>query len=108
MMLGIGVCVVGLNKTAQLLGGCAVRFCGGGVRLAEELGENPDALLALAGKVSSDLLEIIRERPFVVAELLRAQRGLAAKFAMAIGEQSGRLFPEPPAGLGSTAYENTP
>ncbi len=47
-------------------------------RLAGELGENPDALLALAGKVSSDLLEIIRERPFVVAELLRALRCLAA------------------------------
>ncbi len=77
-------------------------------RLAGELGENPDALLALAGKVSSDLLEIIRERPFVVAELLRALRCLAAKFAMATGEQSGRLFPEPRAGLGSPAYENTP
>ena len=48
-------------------------------RLAEELGENPDALLALAGKVSSDLLEIIRERPTVVAELLRAMRGMSAK-----------------------------
>ena len=48
-------------------------------RLAEELGKNPDALLALAGKVSSDLLEIIRERPTVVAELLRAMRGMSAK-----------------------------
>ncbi len=48
-------------------------------RLAEELGENPDALLALAGKVSSDLLAIIRERPTVVAELLRTVRGLSAK-----------------------------
>jgi transcriptional regulator with XRE-family HTH domain len=34
-------------------------------RLAEELSENPDALLALAGKVSSGLLAIIRERPTV-------------------------------------------
>ena len=33
----------------------------------------------LAGKVSSDLLEIIRERPTVVAELLRAVRGMSAK-----------------------------
>ena len=48
-------------------------------RIAEELGENPDALLALAGKVSGDLLEIIRERSTVVAELLRAMRGLSAK-----------------------------
>ncbi len=36
-------------------------------------------LLALAGKVSSDLLEIIRERPTAVGELLRAMRGLSAK-----------------------------
>ena len=56
-------------------------------RLAEELGENPDALLALAGKVSSDLLEIIRERPTVVAELLRAMRGLSAKRVSAISCQ---------------------
>ena len=34
-------------------------------RLAEELGENPDALLALAGKVSSDLLEIIDRKSVV-------------------------------------------
>ena len=56
-------------------------------RLAGELGENPDALLALAGKVSSDLLEIIRERPTVVAELLRAMRGLSAKRVSAISRQ---------------------
>ena len=56
-------------------------------RLAGELGENPDALLALAGKVSSDLLAIIRERPTVVAELLRAMRGLSAKRVSAISRQ---------------------
>ncbi len=56
-------------------------------RLAEELGENPDALLALAGKVSSDLLAIIRELPAVVAELLRAMRGLSAKRVSAISRQ---------------------
>jgi transcriptional regulator with XRE-family HTH domain len=48
-------------------------------RLAEELGENPDVLLALAGKVSSDLVEIIRARPTVVAELLRSVRKMPAK-----------------------------
>ncbi len=56
-------------------------------RLAEGLGESPDTLLALAGKVSSDLLEIIRERPTVVAELLRALRGLSAKCVSAISRQ---------------------
>lgn len=43
-------------------------------RLARELGEDPDVLLALAGKVSSDLQEIIRRRPRLFAELIRELR----------------------------------
>lgn len=43
-------------------------------RLAHELGEDADVLLALAGKVSSDLIKVIRDRPTVVAELLRSIR----------------------------------
>src|SRR5262245_37142248 len=39
--------------------------------LAEALGEDPDALLAMAGKVSQDLQEIIRKRPRLFAELIR-------------------------------------
>lgn len=41
------------------------------LNLAVELGENPDVLLALAGKVSSDVQEVIRQRPQLFAELLR-------------------------------------
>ena len=41
------------------------------IALAEALGENPDMLLAMAGKVSSDLLQIIQKRPQLFAELLR-------------------------------------
>lgn len=41
------------------------------LRLAKELDEDPDVLLALAGKVSSDLLAIIRSRPRLFADLLR-------------------------------------
>ena len=41
------------------------------VRLARELGEDPDVLLAMAGKVSGDLQEIIRRRPKLFAELIR-------------------------------------
>jgi transcriptional regulator with XRE-family HTH domain len=48
-------------------------------RLAKELGEDADTMLARAGKVSGDLLAIIRERPSVVAELLRSVRGLPAQ-----------------------------
>lgn len=39
--------------------------------LAVELGENPDILLAMAGKVSRDLLEVIVKRPKLMADLLR-------------------------------------
>ena len=41
------------------------------MRLAEELGADPDMLLALAGKVSRDLREIICKRPVLFAELIR-------------------------------------
>ncbi|MAG23284.1 MAG: transcriptional regulator [Rhodospirillaceae bacterium] len=41
------------------------------VNLAKELGEDPDMLLAMAGKVSSDLQEIIRKRPKLFADLIR-------------------------------------
>ncbi len=41
------------------------------VRLAEELGEDPDVVLALAGKVSGDLQAIIRKRPRLFADLIR-------------------------------------
>ena len=46
------------------------------VRLARELGLEPDVLLALAGKVSSDLLEAIRRRPLLFGELIRELRDL--------------------------------
>ena len=41
------------------------------VALARELGEDPDVLLALAGKVSSDLQQAIRKRPELFASLIR-------------------------------------
>ena len=39
--------------------------------LARELNEDPDMLLALAGKVSGDLQAIIRRRPKLFADLIR-------------------------------------
>ncbi len=42
--------------------------------LALELGEDPDVLLAMAGKVSADLQEIIRKRPQLFAELIREMK----------------------------------
>lgn len=46
------------------------------VRLARELDVEPDLLLALAGKVSSDLLEAIRKRPLLFGQLIRELRHL--------------------------------
>ena len=40
-------------------------------RLAEELHEEPDLLLAMAGRVSRDLQDIILRRPQLFADLLR-------------------------------------
>lgn len=45
-------------------------------KIAAELGEDPDVLLALAGKVPTDLLEIIRARPRLFADLLRELKGM--------------------------------
>ena len=43
-------------------------------RLAAELNEDPDVLLAMAGKVSSDLKNIILQRPRLLADLLRQMK----------------------------------
>jgi len=41
------------------------------LRLANVLGEDPDVLLALGGKVSTDLQNIISKRPALFAQLIR-------------------------------------
>ncbi len=40
-------------------------------RIAAELDQDEDVLLAMAGKVSSDLQEVIRKRPKLFADLIR-------------------------------------
>lgn len=45
--------------------------------IAQILGEDPDRLLALAGRVASDLPQIIRTNPEGMASFLRAARGLS-------------------------------
>ena len=42
------------------------------VKLARYLGDDPDLLLAMAGKVSSDLRDAIIARPQLFAELIRS------------------------------------
>ena len=46
------------------------------LQLAEELGEDADVLLALAGKVSTDLKDVIRKRPHLMAKLIRELKGM--------------------------------
>jgi transcriptional regulator with XRE-family HTH domain len=46
------------------------------VRLAGELGQDPDVVLALAGKVSGDLKDTIRRRPVLFGQLIRELRDL--------------------------------
>jgi HTH-type transcriptional regulator, competence development regulator len=48
-------------------------------RIAEIIGYDPDKLLALAGRVASDLTEIIRQRPREMADFLRAAKGLTTE-----------------------------
>jgi HTH-type transcriptional regulator, competence development regulator len=47
-------------------------------KIAEIIARDPDELLALAGRVSSDLTEIIRRQPREMASFLRAANGLTA------------------------------
>jgi transcriptional regulator with XRE-family HTH domain len=45
-------------------------------RLAQELGEDEDVLLAMGGKISSDLHAAILARPKLFAELIRSLRDM--------------------------------
>jgi transcriptional regulator with XRE-family HTH domain len=47
-------------------------------KIAAIIDHDADELLALAGRVASDLTDIIRERPREMADFLRAARGLTA------------------------------
>ncbi len=46
------------------------------LKLAHELGEDPDVLLAQAGKISADLRSAILARPQLFAELIRAIKSM--------------------------------
>ncbi len=45
-------------------------------KLAHELGEDPDVMLAAAGKISTDLRAVILARPLLFAELIRAIKAM--------------------------------
>lgn len=58
------------------------------VAIAKILGRDPDELLALAGKVSSDLTEIIRRHPRTMASFLRSVNGLTAEQMKRLTEEA--------------------
>jgi transcriptional regulator with XRE-family HTH domain len=47
-------------------------------KIAEIIGRDADELLALAGRVASDLTDIIRQHPREMADFLRSAKGLTA------------------------------
>ena len=56
--------------------------------IAGVLGLDADELLALAGRVASDLTEIIRERPREMADFLRAAKGLTVEDMARLARQA--------------------
>ncbi len=52
--------------------------------IARELGQDEDALLSQAGRVSSDLGDIIRQNPVEMAVLIRTLKGLPRKHLYAL------------------------
>src|SRR6516164_6064267 len=57
-------------------------------RIAEIIGRDPDELLALAGRVASDLKDIIQQRPREMADFLRSARGLPAELIARLARQA--------------------
>jgi transcriptional regulator with XRE-family HTH domain len=55
--------------------------------LANELEQDPDVLLAMAGKVSAELREIIRKRPKEFGELIRQLRNAPDHAILRIARQ---------------------
>lgn len=61
------------------------------VAIADALGQDRDELLALAGRVASDLADVIRARPRELSALLRAIRDLAPEEVQAVAEAARRI-----------------
>jgi transcriptional regulator with XRE-family HTH domain len=57
-------------------------------KIAAIIGHDADELLALAGRVASDLTEIIRQRPREMADFLRAAKGLTAEDMARLARQA--------------------
>ena len=58
------------------------------IKIAKALGEDPDEFLALAGRISPDLIRIIHKKPRSTARLLRAISRMKAKDVEAIAARA--------------------
>jgi len=61
------------------------------VAIADALGQDRDELLALAGRIASDLAEVIRARPIELAALLRAIRDLSPEAVRTLAETAHKM-----------------
>jgi len=59
--------------------------------IAEALNQDADKLLALAGRLSSDLADIIQRQPCEMATFLRTANGLSAEEMQHLVEEARRL-----------------
>lgn len=60
-------------------------------RMAELLGENPDEMIALAGRVPGDLSQIIQSQPTQMPELLREASGLTSEQLRKLTDQARKF-----------------
>ena len=60
-------------------------------RMAELLGENPDEMIALAGRVPGDLSQIIQSQPTQMPELLREASGLTSEQLKKLTDQARKF-----------------
>jgi transcriptional regulator with XRE-family HTH domain len=61
------------------------------VAIADALGQDRDELLALAGRVASDLADVIRDRPRELGALLRAIRDLPPEAVQSLSDTARRM-----------------
>ena len=58
--------------------------------IAQIIGGDPDELLAMAGRVPSDLADIIKRHPIEMSALLRTANGLSAKEIARLTQEAKR------------------
>lgn len=63
-------------------------------KAAELLGESPDEMVAMAGRVPEDLPKIIQSQPEAMPALLRAAKGLTPEQLKKLQEQAAKMRKE--------------